>query len=79
MEDFKHFPNKYIDEIEKSDNYFIPVWEDVFSITIPPKELVDIGCGSGKFSIYLREKYNCKLMGIDGNKYALEGEKKTVF
>ena len=43
MEEFKHFSNKYIDEIEKSDNYFIPIWEDVYSITIPPPQKKRVG------------------------------------
>ena len=77
-EDYKYFSNRYIDGIEVSENYFIPVWRDVFSY-VNPDTIVDIGCGSGKFSSFLVEKHNCFLIGIDGSSYGLKKAKAKGF
>ncbi len=80
VDDYKFFPNKYIDMIEEelSNSYFIPVWEDVLK-EVKPKVLVDVGCGSGIFSEYLLKEHGCSIVGIDGNQYALEKAKKKGF
>jgi len=46
MNEFINFPNSFIDEIDKSDDYYILVWEDVISMLESIPQIVDIGCGS---------------------------------
>ena len=79
MREFLYFPNRFIDEIDKSDDYYIPVWEDVISILESVPEIIDIGCGSGKFSSFLFQEYKTSLIGVDGNEYALEKAKLNGF
>ena len=73
MKNREHFPDKYIDEIneEINDNYFTPVWKEILS-SIEIDSLLDVGCGNGIFSSIVKKKTGCKLVGVDGNKYALE-------
>lgn len=82
--DYRFYPNKCIDAIsnELYDNYFIPVWKDVLK-EIKPKVIVDVGCGNGVFSAYLLKEYDCSIIGMDGNQYALnkameKGYQKTL-
>ncbi len=72
----KFFDNKYIDDINVNfqDNYFSPIL-DYCMKKYAPEYVCDIGCGNGNFSGFLKEKYNCKLIGIDGSKYALDKAK----
>jgi len=72
-QDYKLFPQKYIDEInaEVDNNYFTPVWEEILS-NIKIEKLLDVGCGNGVFSSIVKKKTGCKLIGVDGNQYALE-------
>ena len=79
MSEFINFPNSFIDEIDKSDDYYIPVWEDVISMLESVPQVIDIGCGSGKFSSFLYKNFKTSLIGIDGNEYALEKAKLNGF
>jgi 2-polyprenyl-3-methyl-5-hydroxy-6-metoxy-1,4-benzoquinol methylase len=48
------------------------VWTTLFEKYIQsPKTVLDVGCGSGIFSIYLAQK-KCKVIGIDGSKKMIE-------
>ena len=40
-------------------------------------DLLDVGCGNGIFSSIVKKKTGCKLIGIDGNKHALEVAQKS--
>jgi len=79
MKDFKLFPNRFIDEIEKSDDYYMPVWKDVIAVLGAIPQVVDIGCGSGKSSSFLNNEFQTSLIGVDGNEYALEKAKLCGF
>ena len=79
MKDFKLFPNRFIDEIEKSDDYYMPVWKDVIAVLGAIPQVVDIGCGSGKSSSFLNNEFQTSLIGVDGNEYALEKAKSNSF
>lgn len=77
--DNEHFSNKHIDAIsgEVDDNYFIPIYDEILKTINKPKEICDVGCGNGLFSIYLKQNYkDANLTGIDGSEYALELAKK---
>ena len=58
--DNEHFSNKDIDAIDGkvSDNYFIPVFQDVLKEIKTAKEICDVGCGNGLFSLYLKDGEN---------------------
>ena len=75
-----HFENKYIDLINDDiyENYFTPVLDDVFAY-YKPKYVCDIGCGNGVFTSSIKHKFDCKLFGVDGNKYALKQASKLDF
>ncbi len=81
MSGFKEFSNDLIDDIshEVDFNYFVPVWEEVFSAGIRPTRVLDIGCGNGIFSLYVKKKTNCHLTGVDGSEYALKQAHKAGF
>lgn len=72
-QDFNIFPRKYIDAIneEVDYNYFTPVWTEILS-EVKINSLLDVGCGNGVFSSIVKKKTGCKLIGVDGNKYALK-------
>lgn|GEM_PF-906070 len=69
--DYHLYPNRYIDATEESDNYFLPVWKDI-AADIRDRRIVDIGCGSGRYTACLVADYSCRVAGIDGNAYALK-------
>ena len=73
MKNIEHFPDKYIDEIDEeiNSNYFTPVWKEILS-KIRIDNLLDVGCGNGIFSSIVKKETGCNLVGVDGNKYALE-------
>lgn len=71
----EHFSNKHIDAIngDVDDNYFIPVYQDVLNDIENIRDVCDVGCGNGLFSIYLKQNLkDVNLTGIDGSEYALE-------
>ena len=68
--DYSLFPDRYIDAIEDTDNYFLPVWRDVAS-EISDRKIVDVGCGSGRYTACLANDYGCRVVGIDGSAYGL--------
>ena len=73
--DNEHFSNKDIDAIDGkvSDNYFIPVFQDVLKEIKTAKEICDVGCGNGLFSLYLKDEIkDVNITGLDGSEYALE-------
>lgn len=44
------------------------IWQEVFGRTLSLSDnshLLDIGCGSGRFSILIRKYFNCRVTGID--------------
>jgi len=69
----EHFDNKFFDDIneEIDSNYFSPVLDCVFS-QIKVESVYDIGCGNGVFTADLRRKFDCNLIGVDSNRYALD-------
>jgi len=79
-DNYKNFSNEYIDEIQgdPSNNYFTPVLEKAYNIT-KAKNVLDVGCGNGIFSINLKNKFGCKLSGVDGNAYAIEKANQIGF
>jgi ubiquinone/menaquinone biosynthesis C-methylase UbiE len=79
VNDFNKFPNKYIDEIDKSDDYYLPVWQELISTYGAISQVVDVGCGSGKFSSFLFQQFKTSLIGVDGNEYALAKAKNNDF
>lgn len=76
----EHFDNKFFDDIneEVGNNYFSPILEYIFN-QIKASNVCDIGCGNGIFTADLRQKFDCKLIGVDSNKYALEQANKLNF
>ena len=75
-----YFKDKYIDDIDVNykDNYFSPIL--VYCMKkYKPKSVCDIGCGNGKFSGFLKEEFDCKLIGIDGSNYALKKAKNFKY
>ncbi|PRM87877.1 hypothetical protein CJ671_09650 [Aliarcobacter cryaerophilus] len=75
------FSDKHIDEIkvDKENNFFSPVWDEINSKNIKIINLLDVGCGNGLFTMYAKNLFNCKVTGLDGNKYALELAIKNGF
>lgn len=79
---FKHFQNQFIDDltdIDQNNNYFTPVWDKIIDAGYAPSALLDVGCGTGVFSIYAQIKTGCAISGVDGSCYALEEARKRGF
>jgi SAM-dependent methyltransferase len=76
----EHFDKKYIDDIDGKigDNYFSPVLDYVFN-KIKVTNVCDIGCGNGIFSGSIKQNYQCKVIGVDANSYALSQASKLDF
>ena len=76
----EHFDNKFIDDIKErvGDNYFSPVLDRTFN-QIKVRSVCDIGCGNGVFTGDIKHRVDCRLIGIDSNKYALEQANKLDF
>ena len=70
----EHFSRTDIDAIDENiaQNYFTPVLEDVLNQIADIKNICDVGCGNGIFTAHIKQKMSCKLVGVDGSKYALE-------
>ena len=78
----EHFASRYFDEISLIDiskNYFSPVWDEVINIAGSFNSLLDIGCGNGIFSIYVKNLIGCHLSGVDGSDYALRQAENLGF
>ena len=75
-----HFENKYIDLIneDSTNNYFTVVLDEVFNF-YTPKFVCNIGCGNGIFTSSIKNKFDCNLVGVDGNKHALKQAEKLDF
>ncbi len=69
-----HFNDTLIDDlgsVNPLSNYFSPVWDAVFELGVKPRNILDIGCGNGAFSVYAGKCTGARLFGVDGSKYAL--------
>lgn len=77
----EHFPDHYIDEIrgDPQDNFFTPVLNEVLACTGPLRDVCDVGCGNGIFSIAIKQKAACRLVGVDGSRHALAQAKERGF
>ena len=77
----RYFPDRYIDRIQENpgENYFTPVLQEMLKSIAPPERVCDVGCGNGVFSIYLKNKTGCWLVGVDGSGYALSQAKEMGF
>lgn len=80
-ETHEHFPDHYIDEIrgDPDDNYFTPVLNEVLENIGSLRDVCDVGCGNGVFSIAIRQKAACRLAGVDGSRHALDQAKIRGF
>lgn len=69
-----HFSDDKIDAInvDKGDNFFIPVLREVLALIEKPKNVCDVGCGNGVFTYFLKGVSGCKITGVDGSAYALQ-------
>ena len=79
---FECFQKQFIDDLTQVDpkrNYFIVVWDRVFQMGYVPRSLLDVGCGTGVFSMYAQEKTGCTLSGVDGSAYALQEARERGF
>ncbi len=75
-----HFDNKYIDDInfDKDLNYFTPVLDHILNKK-EAKKICDIGCGNGIFTAAIKDRIECKLIGIDSSDYGLKKAKVIGF
>ena len=74
--EFKYFSNNDLDRI--TDNYMSPIFDKIFK-KYSFNNILDYGCGNGTFGIYLSQNTQCKIIGIDGSKYALEQASKIGY
>lgn len=81
LENNEHFSNDLIDEIEEDQrsNYFTPILHEALKHVSSPRVILDVGCGNGVFSAELKNSQECRLIGVDGNQYALKQAKKRGF
>ena len=64
------FDGKYSQSLQFRERF--KVWTNLFEQYIKPEmSVLDAGCGSGVFSIYLAQK-KCKVVGIDGSEKMIE-------
>jgi 2-polyprenyl-3-methyl-5-hydroxy-6-metoxy-1,4-benzoquinol methylase len=77
MEFEKIWSKKQMDEILSSPNYMTPIYDDL-AASREGKRLLDIGCGNGYFTSYLK-KYDFLLHGVDGSEYGVEESLKNGF
>jgi SAM-dependent methyltransferase len=78
----EHFQREYIDDLTAIDpaaNFFTGVWDEIFAAGHRPKALLDVGCGTGVFSMYAQQQTNCAVSGVDGSEYALAQAKQLGF
>ena len=78
----EHFQREYIDDLTVIDpalNFFTGVWDEIFAAGHRPKALLDVGCGTGVFSMYAQQQTNCVVSGVDGSEYALAKAKQLGF
>lgn len=70
MEKKTHFESKYfeeIDSISNQKNYFIPIYNHISKyIEFSKSKILDVGCGTGIFSIPLIQSGCTELYGVDG-------------
>ena len=69
-----HFSDELIQDIlvDKDNNYFTKIIEDVSKYLDKHKTVLDVGCGNGLFIYNIKKISNCRLYGIDSNKKSLE-------
>ncbi len=85
MAENEFFKNKYIDDIDalyqKHGNFFAPVLDEFadFLPSVGALNVLDVGCGKGIFTAYLKNKVSCLLYGIDASDYALKKAKNNGF
>jgi len=79
--EYDRFPDKYLDEIDDdlTDNYFTPVIDEILDKIPQPSRVCDVGCGNGVFSISIKNRTNCTLLGVDGSKHAIVQAKQIGF
>lgn len=77
----EHFPDHYIDEIrgDPEDNYFTPILNEALAYVGALRDVCDVGCGNGVFSIAIKQKTGCRLVGVDGSRHALAQAKARGF
>lgn len=80
-QEFNAFPDVYIDAISENPkkNFFTPVLDELLISILKPEIVCDVGCGNGVFTIALKEKIGCQLLGVDGSEYAVAKAKSIGF
>lgn len=75
------FSYSLINQIDPNleNNYYTPILRKFISEFYNNKKIniVDLGCGNAKFSIFLKKNIDCNLVGVDSNKKALSDAKKN--
>jgi SAM-dependent methyltransferase len=64
--------------LNSNNNYFIPIQNEILSL-IQFKNVLDIGCKNGDFSINLKKRTGCSLSGLDSSQDALDQAKEAGF
>lgn len=78
----EHFQKEFIDDLTKIDanhNFFIRVWDEILIAGHRPTKLLDVGCGTGVFSVYAHQRTNCEVSGVDGSEHALSAARRLGF
>ena len=74
--EFKYFSNKDLDRID--ENYMDSIFDEIIEKN-QFGTVLDYGCGNGIFGIYIKQKANCRIIGIDGSPYALKGAEEIGY
>jgi ubiquinone/menaquinone biosynthesis C-methylase UbiE len=76
IKDYKNFPNKDLDGI--NNNYMTNIFDDIIE-NYKFNNVLDYGCGNGIFGIYLKQKTQCNLIGVDGSEYGVKKSKELGY